>query len=680
MKQIKFKHRDINWLYFNERVLLEAENKETPVLERLKFLAIFSSNLDEYFKVRVSRLRQIKRLDKKLRKKLMLKPSRTLKHILKIIDIQQNHFGHVIASTLNELEAHDLYLRSLSDFTSEQKKFLRALFQRSMERFCNVYRSTDNIKLKDGALYLVVTHPNKKYSLVQLPTEQSARFIALPGKGHQHCYLDDVVRLEVAKLLPDQIIENCFSIKLSRDAELYLEDDYSNTELVEKIYQSLDKRKTGQPTRLLYDVRMPDWLIYALKENLNLGEVDLSPGGKYHNLSDFFSFPRPKGTEQLQYEPKPALKHPELSYITDFFKTIADKDQLIHFPYQDFKVVEEFLASAAKDPSVSIIKMTIYRIAESSALADALLTALDNKKVVTLFVEAQARFDEANNIKWGRIFEEKGAKVIFSIPQVKVHSKIAMVYRQESGKQQRYAYIGTGNFNAKTATIYCDHGLFTAHEKITKDMERVFDVLERKLIVPKLKRLLVSPFSTRNTFLNLIQNEINAAGNGKPAAITAKMNSLEDEDMIAALYRAVNAGVYVRLIVRGFYCYLKASDDPKAEMKDTIFITSIVDRFLEHGRIYLFENGGEEIMYIGSADWMTRNLDRRIEVLTPILDKTIFEELKQILNLQLGDTEKARVLDVENSNKKVNFDDTVEPIRSQYAIYDYLKNKLDEDR
>ncbi len=680
MDKNKLKHRDVNWLYFNERVLLEAENKNVPLLERLKFLAIFSSNLDEYFKVRVSRLRQIKRLDKKLRKKLMLKPNKTLKHILNIIDAQQIHFGKVIASTLNELEEHGITVRNLSDFNREQKDFLRDFFKSSMKQFCKVHHSTENIKLKDGALYLVVTYPNANYSLIELPTKELERFIALPGEGHQYCYLDDVVRLEMDKLLPAKEIEGCYSIKLSRDAELYLEDDYSNTELVEKIYQSLDKRKTGQPTRLLYDGRMPNWLLSTLKNNLNLGEVDLSPGGKYHNLSDFFSFPRPKGTEHLQYEPKPALEHPALSFTTDVFKTIAEKDQLVHFPYQDFKVVEEFLASAAKDPSVSTIKMTIYRIAESSALADAVLTALDNKKDVTLFVEAQARFDEANTIKWGRIFEEKGAKVIFSIPQVKVHSKIAMVYREEKGKQKRYAYIGTGNFNAKTATIYCDHGLFTAHKKITRDLQRVFEVLERKLIVPKLKRLLVSPFSTRNTILNLIQNEINAAENGKPAAITAKMNSLEDEDMIAALYRAVDAGVYVRLIVRGFCCYLKASDDPKAKMKDTILITSIVDRFLEHGRIYLFENGGDEIMYIGSADWMTRNLDRRIEVLTPILDKTIFKELKQVLDLQLNDTEKARVLDIENSNKKVDLGNTVEPIRSQYAIYDYLKNKLDENR
>lgn len=679
MKKNNLKHRDVNWLYFNERVLLEAENKTVPLLERLKFLAIFSSNLDEFFKVRVSRLRQIKQLDKKLRKKLMLKANSTLKQILKTVHEQQVHFGEVITTTLSELEEHNIFVRSASDFTQEQKEFLHRYFDSSKKVCCKVYRSTNNIKLEDGALYLVVAHGNKKYSLVRLPTEQLERFVALPGKGHQYCFLDEVVKLEINQLIQQDSISGCYSIKLSRDAELYLEDEYADMELVDKIYTSLAKRETGQPTRLLYDNTMPDWLLDAIKQDLNLGDVDLSPGGPYHNLSDFFSFPRPEGTEHLQYEAKPPLPHNRLSFTKNFFDEIAKKDQLVHFPYQNFNVVEQFIKQAAEDPDVTAIKMTIYRIAKSSALANALLTALDNKKQVTLFVEAQARFDEANNIKWGRIFEDKGAKVIFSIPQVKVHSKICMVFRNEKSKKRRYAYIGTGNFNAQTAAIYCDHGLFTAHKKITKDLEQVFKVLEQKIIVPKLKRLLVSPFSTRVTFLNLIQNEINAARKGEKAAITAKMNSLEDADMIIALYRAVNAGVNVRLIVRGFCCYLKAGNDSTAGRKDTILITSIIDRYLEHGRIYLFENRGKELMYMGSADWMTRNLDRRVEVLTPILDTDIFKELRHVLFLQLHDTEKARVLDIENSNKKVDLGPTAEPIRSQYAIYDYLKNKLHEN-
>lgn len=679
MNNKKLKHRDINWLYFNERVLLEAQNKETPLLERLKFLAIFSSNLDEYFKVRISGLRQIKQLDKKLRKKLMLKSNGTLKHILKTIDEQQVKFGQVIEQTVNELKDEGIIIKNTETFNQEQQEFLSDFFTNEIKEHCSVHHHTKNIKLVDGALYLVAFDVEHNYVLVKLPTDQVGRFIAIPGKGHQYCFIDDIVRLEITKLVPDKNIVGCFSIKLSRDAELYLEDNYTDDALVEKIYKSLKKRETGQATRLLYDSQMPKNLIEALQADLNLGTVDLFHGGTYHNLSDFFSFPRPKGTEHLQYEPKPALDHPNLSNAKDMFKIISKKDQLVHFPYQNFKIIEEFLNCAASDPKVKAIKMTIYRIAKSSALANAILKALQNKKEVTLFVEAQARFDEANNIKWGRTFEEKGAKVIFSIPQVKVHSKIAMVFRKEKHKMKRYAYIGTGNFNAKTATIYCDHGLFTAHKKITKDLKQVFEVLERKLIVPKLKKLLVSPFTTRITFLNLIQNEIDAANQGKKAGITAKMNSLEDADMIAALYRAVNAGVEVRLIVRGFCCYLKANNDPNSTMSDTVLITSIIDRFLEHGRIYLFENQGNELMFMGSADWMTRNLDRRIEVITPILDKDVFNELKHILTLQLNDNQKARVLDVENSNKKVHIEKGSKPIRSQYAIYDYLKLKLHEN-
>ncbi|WP_405382345.1 polyphosphate kinase 1 [Maribacter sp. LLG6340-A2] len=680
MKNKNLKHRDINWLYFNERVLLEAANKTTPLLERLKFLAIFSSNLDEYFKVRISGLRQIRQLDKKLRKKLMLKANNTLKHILKTIEQQQITFGKIIEATLNELEEHHIFIKNTQEFDETQQLYLKNLFKTSIHKHCKIFDNSEDVALIDGALYLVALHENNQYSLVQIPTDAKERFLELPGEKHQYCYLDDVVRLNMDMLFPQEKIIQCYSIKLSRDAELYLEDDYTDAALVEKIYNSLDKRETGQATRLLYDSTMPETLLNQLKSDLNLGEADLSPGGTYHNLSDFFDFPRPNGTEHLKYEPKPALAHPVLSITKDIFSSISKKDQLVHFPYQNFNIIEQFLESAAKDPQVTAIKMTIYRIAEKSALANALLKALDNKKEVTLFVEAQARFDEANNIKWGRKFEEKGAKVIFSIPQVKVHSKIAMVFRKEDDKIKRYAYIGTGNFNAKTATIYCDHGLFTAHKKITKDLKQVFSVLERKLIIPKLKRLLVSPFTTRITFLNLIQNEIDAAKNGKHAAITAKMNSLEDADMINALYRAVNAGVEVRLIVRGFCCYLKASGDPNAPMKKNILITSIIDRYLEHGRIYLFENGGDELMYVGSADWMTRNLDRRIEVLTPILDKDIFNELKHILTLQLNDNQKARILDIENSNTKIVAKGNQEEIRSQYAIYDYLKNKLNENR
>jgi polyphosphate kinase len=677
MKRNEFKHRDINWLFFNERVLLEAENESTPLLERLKFLAIFSSNLDEFFKVRVSQLRQIKSIKKKLRKKLMSKANKTLQTVLHIISQQQEHFGDVMGNILSALKEHDIHIKKITELNQEQRDYVNELFQKEVRRHCEIVNDSTVSKLQDGYLYLTVAHPDQSFGLVLIPSKKITRFQAIPGPGHQYIYLDDIIKFNIAQLFPSKPVTGCYAIKMSRDAELYLEDDYTDNALVEKIYASLDKRKSGQPTRLLYDAKMPDWLLSRLKDLLNLTELDLFKGAAYHNSSDFFDFPRPEGTAHLQYEEKPPLKHPVLSLTKDMFEAIKSNDQLIHFPYQEFDVVENFIKKAAVDPKVTQIRMTIYRMAKTSVLSDALLKALENKKQVTLFVEAQARFDEKNNIKWGRIFEEKGAKVIFSVPNIKVHSKILMIDRKEGDDLQSYAYIGTGNFNAKTARIYCDHGLFTVNEKITNDLKQVFQVLERKLIIPKLKKLLVSPFTTRTTFMNLIQNEIDAAKRGEPARITAKMNSLEDKEMISALYRACKAGVEVRLLVRGFCCFLNSSLD-KEENLVYPHITSIVDRFLEHGRIYLFENGGKEKMYIGSADWMTRNLDRRIEVLTPILDKAVFGELKTILNLQLNDTVKARVLADGNTNQLVKRIKGEPAIRSQYAIYDYLKAKIDE--
>ncbi len=678
MQQNAFKHRDVNWLYFNERVLLEAEDSSTPLLERLKFLAIFSSNLDEFFKVRVSQLRQIKSIEKNLRKKLVTKPNKTLKTVLGIIAEQQEHFGKVISETLSALEDQGIYIKKAHELNQEQKAYLEIFFKNEIHQHCEIVNTKTVSKLKDGQLYLAVAHTDHFFNLVRIPSSELSRFHSIPGPGHQFFYLDDILKLHINLLFPDKEAIGCYAIKMSRDAELYLEDDYTDNALVEKIYDSLTKRKSGQPTRLLYDANMPEWLRNRLKELLHLSELDFVEGGEYHNMSDFFDFPRPKGTEHLQYREKPPLPHPILSFTDDIFKSIKEKDQSIHFPYQDFGVLENFVKTAAADPNVTRIQMTIYRMAKESVLSDALLTALKNSKKVTLFVEAQARFDEENNIKWGRIFEEKGAKVIFSIPNIKVHSKILMIERNEGDARQRYAYIGTGNFNAKTARIYCDHGLFTANRLITKDLGQVFEVLERKLIIPKLKRLLVSPFTTRDTFMNLIQNEIDAVKMGKMGRITAKMNSLEDKKMISALYRACEAGVEVRLLVRGFCCFLSSSLNHSNTLVYP-YITSIVDRFLEHGRIYLFENSGDEKMFMGSADWMTRNLDRRVEVLTPILDPDIFDELKEVLELQLNDTVKARVLDDENSNKRVKRPKGETEIRSQYAIYNYLKEKIDEN-
>jgi polyphosphate kinase len=469
---------------------------------------------------------------------------------------------------------------------------------------------------------------------------------------------------------------NSYEIKLSRDAELYLEDDYRNAALVEKIYQSLEKRETGQPTRLLFDSAMPEDLQQALMQKLGIGEVDMFPGGRYHNLSDFFDFSDPANNPKLKYRHQPALPHPVLSYSEDMLAAIREKDQLIHFPYQQFSVVEKFIETAASDPGVISRKITLYRIAETSQLTDALVSALEKGKKVTIFVEAKARFDEKNNIEWGQTFIDHGATVIFSVPNIKVHSKVALITRTENGKIQRYAYIGTGNFNAKTATIYCDHGIFTGHPEITGDLEQVFLVLQKKLIIPKLRYILASPYNTRSAFMEMIEKEIRNAKNGLPSGIILKMNSLEDSRMIEALHRASDAGVSIDLLVRGF-CSL-VPDDAESDNSSVspIRIISIIDRYLEHGRLYLFVNGGDEKLFMGSADWMTRNLDRRIEVLVPILDPDLFRELREILMIQFQDNVKARTVDASDSNTRVPRSEGELPIRSQYALYTYLKEQV----
>ncbi|MEL6975624.1 MAG: phospholipase D-like domain-containing protein, partial [Bacteroidota bacterium] len=494
----KLKNRDINWLYFNERVLLEANEPTTPLLERIKFLAIFSSNLDEYFKVRISQLRQLKGVDKKIRKPLISKPNKTLKFILKEVGEQQKRFGDIIQSTLTALEKEGLVLHNTDSLNSSHKTFLKSWFEQNHQAFKTVTNEAP-IEFKDGSIYMVACFDDESFEIISLPTKELGRFLKVSDATHEYAYLDDALRWNVASLFPNKKIIACRSIKISRDAELYLDDDYTDTELVEIIHNALPHRNTGQPTRVLYDPEIPELHLELLKKFFNLDTVDMVSGGVYHNVSDFFGFPNPFDTNRLSYPPKNPLNHPQLSSSKDFFELISKKDQLVHFPYQSFDAVEHFVEQAATSREVTSIKISLYRIAKNSKLSEAVLIALKNKKEVVIFVEAQARFDEENNIKWGRIFQEHGAKVIFSVPNIKVHSKILLVEKQTGETVQRFAYIGTGNFNAKTAKLYCDHGLFTANKGITRDLAQVFGVLERKYIVPKLKYLLVSPvcFSTK---------------------------------------------------------------------------------------------------------------------------------------------------------------------------------------
>ncbi|NAS10576.1 polyphosphate kinase 1 [Poritiphilus flavus] len=671
----RYRNRDIDWLAFNSRVLQEAANEETPLYERLKFLAIFSSNLDEFFKVRVSRLRQIKKIDKALRRRLAFRPNKTLRKILKIVNDQQALFGKVFRkSVLPELAKYGIFLTPSIKFSRDQREFSKAFYEQNLRPDLSI-TSSENLNplfFEDGRLYLVVSFKEVDVlEFIKVPVSKHPRFIEIPSPENEfhHTFLEDILKDNLSRIFSEgRKLKACYQIKVSRDAELYL-DDSLEPELVIQIRNSLKQRKAGQPTRLLYDSKMPKALQKELRQLLQLGKVDMIPGGSFHNFSDFFGFPRPLADPALFYEDQPALPHPKLKKGEDFFSLIHANDQIAHYPYQSFETLLEWVRQATEDPEVTAINISLYRVARESALGKLLLKALSRGIRLTIFVEAKARFDEGNNIEWGREFQAHGAKVLYSFKEIKVHSKILLIQRKEQGKSVNYAYIGTGNFNEKTAKIYCDHGLFTADEEITSDLAKVFRFFEYPKEDVLFNKLIVSPFNSRTRFEELIDQEIQNAKLGLPAKITAKMNSLEDRKMIDKLYQASMAGVKIRLLVRGICCLIPGVEG----MSENIRVSSIVDRYLEHGRIYLFHNKGEEIMFMGSADWMLRNIEKRIEVLTPLLDRRIFTELKDILMLQMEDNVKARTIgddrltqiEETDSNHKIT-------LRSQYEIYDYL--------
>jgi len=672
--ETQLKHRDLNWLSFNERVLQEAEDKKNPLYERIKFLAIFSSNLDEFFRVRVSQLRQIKRVEKSIRKKLALRPNKITKQILAEVKVHLDRFGKIYhEQIIPELAENGIYLIESTEFNEQQKAFAANFYKGNVAKFLKPKKidltQDSDLFLENNTLYFAITFENSDHlGIVNIPADECGRFVEF--KDNVITYIDDIIRFEIPSLFLNEQVKGVYEIKMSRDAELYIEDEFNGV-LAEKIYASLAQRTDGQPTRLLYDAEMPAHVQKKIRKMLHLGKIDMMPGGQYHNFSDFFSFPDPGKNQSLHPKTLPLIKHKILENAKDYFEVISQKDQSVHFPYMSFDYVERFLEQAATDPAVEVIKISLYRIADESQLTSSLLKALKNGKKVTVFVEAKARFDEENNIEWGHKFEEKGANVIYSYPKIKVHSKIMMIGRREGEKLKKYAYIGSGNFNSKTASLYCDHAIFTANKYITKELSRIFKVLEGSLIIPREKHLLISPFSTRRRFTEMIMQEIENAQNGIKAEITAKMNSLEDPQMIEWLYKASNAGVKVRLLIRGFTCLIPGVKG----LSENIYITSILDQFLEHGRIYVFENGGDQKVFFGSADWMTRNLDRRIEVIAPILDKDIEQEFKDILQIQLDDNVKARIQDDAETNTYVQKKEGEKDIRSQFKIYDYLKEK-----
>ncbi len=678
--------RELSWLAFNGRVLQEANDPEVPLFERLKFLAIFSSNLDEFFRVRVAALRSLMRLKKKAKSKLGLKPKRLLNRIHEVVTADQERFGAILREgILPELEEHGIHLIDETALTDAQGAALREYFDEHVRERLRplVLEDGEPPFLEDQQIYLVVelTPPlesvhlsttRPRYGLVEVPSPPVPRFVRLPADDDRKyvMFLDDVIRYHLPKLFPEYDVAGAVAIKLSRDAELYLDDEYGDT-IVEQIRKSLKKRDKGLPCRFLYDLHASYGTIALLKETFGLRDEDLVLGGRYHNLRDLMDFPR-FGLDRLAYPERPPLPHPVLENAGSIFETMREKDQIVHFPYQKFDYVVRFLKEAADDPDVESVWITLYRTAAPSAIVEQLIRAAEAGKEVTAFVEVKARFDEASNLHWAARMEEAGIRTLYSFPDLKVHTKLALAGRREGDDTAWYAYLGTGNFNEKTARIYADHGLFTADARLTGEVRKIFGFLAGEVEDPEFTHLLVAPFGLRKAFYGLIENEADAARAGETGRMVLKMNALEDEKIIERLYEADQAGVHVEGIVRGICCLVPGIEGRSEHVR----IRSIVDRFLEHARVFVFHNRGAEKYYLASADWMVRNLSKRVEVAFPVYDLDVQRELREILEHQRRDNVKARIIDAEQTNAFVERGDEA-PVRAQTETYEMLRQKLE---
>lgn len=678
--------RDVSWLSFNYRVLQEAKDPAVPLMERIKFLAIYSSNLGEFFRVRIANHRNLVRLGKKTKAQLDFDPKTLLKEILDIVNSQLLEFSSIFErQIIPELKRNKIYILDHKQVNEEQKEYIEKYFRDHMLPFVQpVLLVKHKIKpfLNDAELYLAIELTDRtqqsevQYAITKIPSDHLPRFIELPTSGDKHAviFLDDIVRHSAELIFPGYQINASYSIKLTRDAELYIDDEYSG-DLLQKIKKSLVKRNVGSASRLVYDREMPERLLNFLRESFELVDFDLIPEGRYHNNFDFFKFPD-FGMSHLKDVVLTPLPYPEMEKASSVFDVISEKEQLLHFPYHRYESTVRFFEDAAKDPFVTHIKIVQYRVAKRSRVMTALMEAAQTGKQVFAFIEVKARFDEEANLNWGEKLEQEKVNVRYSFPGLKVHSKIALVRRMEEGKARLYAYLSTGNFNEDTARTYTDSALFTADEKITSEVARLFSFLETaKIPSQPFQHLLVGQFNLTLTLKKYIQQEILNARAGKKAKIMLKLNSLQAHDMVDLLYEASNAGVEIKMIIRGI-CSLVPQ---KPGFSDNIEVRSIVDRFLEHSRIYYFYNDGEEDLYLSSADWMERNLYYRIETAFPVKDKSLKEELLKLLEIQWRDNLKARVIDESGSNAYVQ-DSSDLSYRSQLETYYYFKRKLERKK
>lgn len=683
--------RELSWLSFNYRVLQEAKDPTVPLYERIKFIAIFSSNLEEFFRIRVASLHTLLDLGKKTQRALEFDPAALLKKIHKTVTAQQEEYGRIFREQIiPDLNKNYIYLVDETKLSKEQAIFVTDYFYDHILTHISpmmIVKRKVSPFLKSGLQYLAIKlspkakkkkSPEKKssekksavrhqYAMIEIPSDKLPRFIELPRhRGNDYViFLDDIIKFCLPNIFPGYDIAGTYSIKLTRDAHLHIDDEFTGN-LREKIQKSLQRRSRADASRFLYDKNIPKPFLKLLKESLELSNEDLVPGGRYHNFYDFFKFPNP-GRKDLEYKTLTPVKNKELEGYKNFFDAWGKKDFALHFPYQKYDYVIEALNTAAEDPDVRDIKITQYRLAKDSKVIKALINAMKNGKNVVVFMELKARFDEESNMEYARLLENAGAKVLYSLPGLKVHCKTLLVTRKEKGGMKKYGYFATGNFNEKTARLYTDIGLFTSDERLVNELSDVFDYLETRQTKPDFKHLLVGKFNLRHTFYRLIDRETENAKQGKPGLLVLKMNGLEEPKIIEKLYEASNAGVKIRLIVRGICCLIPGVKG----MSENIEVISILDRFLEHTRVYYFYNGGNEEIYLSSADMMKRNLRKRIEVAFPVYDTGIKQMVKDLLDIQWSDNVKVRIIDKDQTN---HYRLPGEPkVRAQYATYEYIK-------
>lgn len=677
--------KELSWLVFNERVLQEAADNRNPIVERMRFLGIYSSNMDEFFRVRVA---DVKRLIYVHLNEGNTEKAEEAKELMESIQSKvltmTDAFEKIYPQLVRGLARYNILLITHHQLNDYQTEWLQHYFKNKILRHIApivVDKKADLIsRLKDSGTYLLVAlHREKRSSLhaiIEIPTEATSRFVVIPPeKSRKKKYiilLDDIIKLSMETIFKgflDFTTLEAYSFKMTRDADYSINDEIDES-YVEKMSDSMKQRLVAEPIRFIYDRDMPDEMLKFLLKRLKISSYDsVIPGGAYRNFKDFIGFPN-IGRNYLENPKLPALENPDFSGFDTVFDAISHHDILLYYPYHRFLHFSEFVRQAAFDPRVKHIRINVYRIAKKSRIINSLIDAVDNGKKVTVIVELRARFDEQANIDWSKTMTDAGISVILGVPGLKIHSKLCTVTREENGKLVNYAHIGTGNFNENTAKVYTDFSLFTRQDDVVQEVMNVFDFVQKPYRRHRFQHLHVSPINSRTKILLLIRQEMLNASEGIPAKITLKINNLVDPSLIDELYRASQAGVKINAIVRGM-CGLKAGIKGLSE---NISVTSIIDQFLEHARVMVFANGGDDKVFISSADWMARNMDNRIEVGCPIYDKRLAKQIVHILELQLKDTMKARVIDQKQSNKYVKRGNR-RNLRSQLEIHAYLKSQ-----